>query len=92
MPKKRAAETPLASEAKIEKPASAEIVDSSEGVVFVFAHGAGAGSQHPWMQEWKTRLSTVGQVITFDYPKVQFNQAKLVASHVAAIVRFWFMA
>lgn len=36
----------------------------------LFAHGAGAGSSHPWMQQWKTRLSGVdgvGHVETFDY-------------------------
>jgi len=34
----------------------------------LFAHGAGAGSSHPWMQGWKERLSQLGRVTTFDYP------------------------
>ena len=35
--------------------------------VFVFAPGAGAPSSHPWMQAWKARLSSIGDVMTFDY-------------------------
>jgi predicted alpha/beta-hydrolase family hydrolase len=36
--------------------------------LILFAHGAGLGSAHPWMQGWKTRLETLGAVETFDYP------------------------
>ena len=35
--------------------------------VFVFAPGAGAPSSHPWMQAWKERLGSIGDVTTFDY-------------------------
>ncbi|MFN2542892.1 MAG: alpha/beta family hydrolase [Chthoniobacterales bacterium] len=34
---------------------------------FLFAPGAGAPSSHPWMQAWKKRLETIGDVQTFDY-------------------------
>lgn len=34
----------------------------------LFAHGAGAGSQAPWMVAWAGRLGTLGSVTTFDYP------------------------
>ena len=34
---------------------------------FLFAPGAGAPSSHPWMQNWKNRLQTLGDVETFDY-------------------------
>ena len=33
----------------------------------MFAPGAGAPSSHPWMQNWKARLSEIGNVETFDY-------------------------
>src|ERR1043166_3855612 len=35
--------------------------------LFLFAPGAGAPSSHPWMQTWKKRLQTLGDVETFDY-------------------------
>jgi len=34
----------------------------------LFAHGAGAGSQAPWMVAWTEHLGTLGRVTTFDYP------------------------
>jgi len=34
----------------------------------VFAHGAGAGPEHPWMQAWAARLREIGPVRTFMYP------------------------
>jgi predicted alpha/beta-hydrolase family hydrolase len=36
--------------------------------LFVFAHGAGAPSSHPWMRHWTELLRTLGNVHTFDYP------------------------
>jgi len=36
--------------------------------LFLFAHGAGAGSSSPWMQRWATHLSRFGEVRPFDYP------------------------
>jgi len=38
-----------------------------ESPVFVFAHGAGAPSAHPWMQKWAALLASIGAVQTFDY-------------------------
>jgi predicted alpha/beta-hydrolase family hydrolase len=35
--------------------------------LLLFAPGAGAPSSHPWMQNWKKRLSGIGIVETFDY-------------------------
>jgi len=34
----------------------------------LFAHGAGAGSQHRWMRAWAHKLAAIGPVATFDYP------------------------
>ena len=55
--------------------------------VFVFAHGAGAGAAHPWMQGWTTRLEGLGPVRAFDYPYVAAGRKapdrlpKLLARH-----------
>jgi uncharacterized protein len=40
-------------------------------LLFLFAHGAGAPSSHPWMQAWAERLATLGVVERFDYPYMQ---------------------
>ena len=59
----------------------------------LFAHGAGAGSAHPWMQAWSERLATIGEVQTFDYPymaagrKPPDRMPKLLASHRAEVER-----
>jgi len=57
-------------------------------LLFVFAHGAGAPSSHPWMQDWAARLGTLGAVETFDYPYMQGGSRKapdklevLIAAH-----------
>ncbi|MEO6602395.1 MAG: alpha/beta fold hydrolase [Polyangiaceae bacterium] len=61
--------------------------------LFVFAHGAGAPSSHPWMQAWAAYLSALGAVETFDYPYMQGkrrapdSQPVLVRAHLAAIER-----
>ena len=61
--------------------------------LFVFAHGAGAPSAHPWMQAWAARLGGLGAVETFDYPYMQGKkrapdpQPVLVRAHLAAIDR-----
>jgi uncharacterized protein len=39
--------------------------------LFLFAHGAGAPSSHPWMQRWIGRLETIGIVTAFDYPYIK---------------------
>ena len=36
--------------------------------LLLFAHGAGAGSSHPWMQHWALLLRALGRVEMFDYP------------------------
>jgi predicted alpha/beta-hydrolase family hydrolase len=36
--------------------------------LFLFAHGAGAPSSHPWMLHWAELLATIGSVVAFDYP------------------------
>ncbi len=60
-------------------------------ILFVFAHGAGAPSSHPWMQAWAERLRALGSVETFDYPYMQGSRrapdphAVLVSAHLAAV-------
>ena len=57
----------------------------------LFAHGAGAGSDHPWMQAWAQRLGTLGAVHSFDYPykaegrKAPDRMPKLLAAHRAQV-------
>ena len=60
-------------------------------LLFVFAHGAGAPSSHPWMQNWASLLGSLGAVETFDYPYMQSKkrapdpQPVLIRAHLAAI-------
>lgn|SRR3954469_23303681 len=59
--------------------------------LFLFAPGAGAASSHPWMQSWKERLTTLGDVVTFDYDYMREGRRRpdppplLVAAHRAAL-------
>ena len=59
--------------------------------LFLFAPGAGASSSHPWMQNWKTRLSEVGDVETLDYVYMREGRKrpdplpKLIMSHRTAL-------
>lgn len=59
--------------------------------LFLFAPGAGAPSSHPWMQRWKQRLSTIGDVEPFDYPYMQQGRRRpdplpqLIAAHRHAL-------
>src|SRR5437762_3122146 len=59
--------------------------------LFLFASGAGAPSSHPWMQNWKERLSEIGDVETFDYDYMREGRKrpdplpKLIASHRQAL-------
>ena len=61
--------------------------------LFVFAHGAGAPSAHPWMRAWAERLATLGVVETFDYAYMESKkrapdpQPILIRAHLAAIER-----
>ncbi len=60
-------------------------------LLFVFAHGAGAPSSHPWMKAWAALLGSLGEVETFDYPYMQGKkrapdpQPALIRAHLAAI-------
>jgi uncharacterized protein len=55
--------------------------------LILFAPGAGAPSSHPWMQNWKVRLSGIGNVETFDYDYMREGRKrpdplpKLIAAH-----------
>ncbi|HEY2903003.1 MAG TPA: alpha/beta family hydrolase [Polyangia bacterium] len=57
---------------------------------FLFAPGAGAPSS-AWMQSWRHRLSTLGEVQTLDYPYMQQGRrrpdppAVLIGTHTAAL-------
>jgi predicted alpha/beta-hydrolase family hydrolase len=59
--------------------------------LFLFAPGAGAPSSHPWMQGWKDRLSSIGDVETFDYEYMAGGRGRpdalpvLVARHRQAL-------
>jgi uncharacterized protein len=59
--------------------------------LMLFAPGAGAPSSHPWMQNWKDRLSKIGDVETFDYEYVCQGRRrpdplpKLIAAHRKAL-------
>jgi uncharacterized protein len=61
--------------------------------LILFAPGAGAPSSHPWMQNWKVRLSEIGDVETFDYDYVRKGRKrpdplpKLIAAHRKALDR-----
>ena len=59
--------------------------------MLLLAPGAGAPSLHPWMQDWKRRLSEIGEVETFDYDYMRAGRkrpdplAQLIAAHRAAL-------
>src|SRR6059036_3303545 len=59
--------------------------------LFLFAPGAGAPSSHPWMQNWKKRLSEIAHVETFDYDYMREGRKrpdplpKLIAAHRGAL-------
>src|SRR5947209_15674183 len=59
--------------------------------LILFAPGAGAPSSHPWMQNWKVRLSEIGDVKTFDYDYMRERRQrpdplpKLIAAHRKAL-------
>ena len=64
-----------------------------ETPLFLFAHGAGAPSSHPWMQRWIGRLTTIGTVTAFDYPYMKEVRRrpdplpKLIAAHRQALAQ-----
>src|SRR5438876_2229116 len=59
--------------------------------LILFAPGAGAPSSHSWMQNWKDRLSEIGDVEAFDYDYMQEGRKRpdplpqLVAAHREAL-------
>ena len=59
--------------------------------LFLFAHGAGAPSSHPWMLRWAELLRTIGNVVAFDYPYLAEGRKrpdplrKLIEVHRAAV-------
>ena len=59
--------------------------------LLLFAPGAGAPSTSAWMQAWRDRLTTVGQVVTFDYPYMKAGRRMpdrvpvLLAAHAQAL-------
>jgi uncharacterized protein len=59
--------------------------------LILFAPGAGAPSSHPWMQNWKRRLSEIGEVETLDYDYMCAGRKRpdplpqLIAAHRKAL-------
>jgi uncharacterized protein len=59
--------------------------------LILFAPGAGAPSSHPWMQNWKDRLSEIAEVEIFDYDYMREGRKrpdplpKLIAAHREAL-------
>jgi predicted alpha/beta-hydrolase family hydrolase len=66
---------------------------SSSRPLFLFAPGAGAPTSSRWMVAWRQRLSTVGDVVAFDYPYMLAGRRSpdrppaLIAAHRAALAR-----
>src|SRR6266446_10124987 len=60
--------------------------------LILFAPGAGAPSSHPWMRNWKQRLSDIGVAETFDYDYMRAGQKRpdplpqLIAAHRKALL------
>ena len=63
------------------------------GTTLLFAPGAGAPSNSAWMTAWTQRLSSLGEVVPFDYPYQQKGRRRpdplpaLVAAHRAALAQ-----
>jgi len=61
--------------------------------LLLFAPGAGAPSLHPWIQDWKKRLSGIAAVETFDYDYLRERRKRpdplpqLIAAHRKALNR-----
>ncbi|MFD2179283.1 alpha/beta fold hydrolase [Veronia pacifica] len=46
--------------------------DNDQGMTFIFAHGAGAGMDHEFMEDMASRLSTLGiRVLRFNFPYME---------------------
>ena len=76
-------------------PQGASAADAEEPMkrLMVFAPGAGAPSSHSWMQSWKRRLSSIGEVETFDYDYMREGRKRpdrlphLIEAHRQALDR-----
>jgi formamidopyrimidine-DNA glycosylase len=61
---------------------------SGTGVLFLFAHGAGAASTSDWMVGWARRLEALGKVVAFDYAYMREGRRrpdrreKLITTHI----------
>ncbi len=59
--------------------------------VLLFAHGSGAGHDHPWMQRWRLRLSDLGEVVPLTYAYMAEGRripppvARLEQEHIQSI-------
>src|SRR2546427_5701602 len=59
--------------------------------LLLFAPGAGASSSHPWMQNWKDRLTEIGDIEVFDYAYMREGRKRpdplprLIAAHREAL-------
>lgn len=59
--------------------------------LLLFAPGAGAGTDHPWMVKWAARLQALGRVVPFDYDyrrngrRAPDRMPKLLAAHERAL-------
>ena len=59
--------------------------------LLLFAPGAGAPSSHPWMQNWKDRLTEIGDIEVFDYAYMREGRKRpdplprLIAAHREAL-------
>src|SRR5437588_961157 len=57
----------------------------------LLAPGAGAPSTHPWMQQWKHYLESLGKVVLFDYDYMREGRKRpdpppqLIAAHRSAL-------
>ena len=66
-------------------------MSSANPPLFLFAHGAGAGSVSDWMLGWRQRLGTLGRVVAFDYPYMAAGKKRpdrlpvLIEAHRAAL-------
>lgn len=64
-----------------------------ETPLFLFAHGAGAPSSHPWMRRWSDLLGRLGTVESFNYPYMAEGRKrpdplpKLIEAHQEALQR-----
>src|SRR2546430_16748211 len=59
--------------------------------LLLFAPGAGAPSSHSWMQNWKDRLTEIGDIEVFDYAYMRERRKRpdplprLIAAHREAL-------